>query len=360
MAKIILKRGTKGALPEASMAEGEPGYCTDTHQLFIGGPNNSKTLVGRVAIGDGSDPDMNHYRDEGAIYYAEGLDTLFVYDGGQWKDVKGIKIVDTGTSTKTVWSSHKTDEEIKKAITGLDWQQDVLAPRNPTQAAPINPQVGDRYMFDHNTGAVHSSWAPISGNNHQFDLVERTSGGWSVTWSHTKEKAKGAMCWMDSTAAFYYFDTSWNKFGGMQAINAGQGLTKNATTNTLNVGQGSGMQINADDISVKLDPTGPVRVATASNGLNLNLDPQSLEVQSTRLQAHLNENGCITRSSSGLSVNVNTTGGLMRSSNRLMIDLIANTPLRLVTGGLTFQLDASTFNAIGGILHLHTVDGGNF
>lgn len=71
---------------------------------------------------------------------------------------------------------------------------------------------------------------------------------------------------------------SFTQFTGAGQITAGQGLTK--TGNTLDVGAGNGVTVNADDVEVKRDTTGGANLAKAinvgANGVAVRIDDSTI------------------------------------------------------------------------------------
>ncbi len=75
-----------------------------------------------------------------------------------------------------------------------------------------------------------------------------------------------------------YSDTGWIQFTGLGQIEAGQGLTKEL--NTIYVGNGDGLTIGADNVSLNLTAlSGMVLTGTSPNkSVGINVDASSLEI----------------------------------------------------------------------------------
>ena len=56
MATIQIKRGTESGIP--TLAEGEPGFTTDTHKLFIGSSSGNKLIGPSSSVSDGDKGDV--------------------------------------------------------------------------------------------------------------------------------------------------------------------------------------------------------------------------------------------------------------------------------------------------------------
>src|SRR6056297_3576017 len=85
MATIIkIRRGTKSELDNIVLSEGEIGFTTDTHEVYIGDGSNHY-LVGKVMVDNSVNrPDAGI---SGRMFYAPELSATYVDDGEQWVDI---------------------------------------------------------------------------------------------------------------------------------------------------------------------------------------------------------------------------------------------------------------------------------
>lgn len=69
--KIQFKRGTKENLPTLSV--GEPGFCTDTKELFIGASEGNVQIVDQAQFAAHLSETMPHKFTDGTTTYRWGL-----------------------------------------------------------------------------------------------------------------------------------------------------------------------------------------------------------------------------------------------------------------------------------------------
>ncbi|OPA77524.1 hypothetical protein BVG16_13820 [Paenibacillus selenitireducens] len=322
---IKIKRGTRAQLDTyGALQVGELGFCTDTKEIYVG-DGTSNILSGRAMSGTlALRPNPGTL---GRLYYVSSgtsVGYLFVDDGTAWKTVNALKLSDLtgtlddigdgstyakvkkteitngsvnkvsdGTNTKTaaeikthidnialhrqindsgitnidLWSALKIKNEIELAKHNIEPQASVK--NRSTVAPPASPVEGDRYIIPSGATGV---WA---GKTNQ--IVEYQSGIWTYY-----NPATGWTCYVDDEQKIYSWNgTAWVRTGGaLQTITAGNGLTGGgqSDTVTLTIGQGNGITVAAESISVKpgkgvfVDANG---VAANVDGTSISYDPSN-------------------------------------------------------------------------------------
>lgn len=165
---------------------------------------------------------------------------------------------------------------VDNAITGLDAKASVKAAttsagtlatsfENGDTVDGVTLTTGDRILIKNQaTGGengiyiVAASGAPTraTDNNNWSEVpnayvwVEQGTANADTGWVATADQGGS----LDTT------DMAWVQFNGLGQITAGSGLTK--TGNTLNVGAGTGITVNADDIAVATTYAGGSSIAT--------------------------------------------------------------------------------------------------
>lgn len=319
--QIQIIRGLKANLISlGALNLGELAFCTDTKEVYIGN-GTSNYFVGRVLSGDfESRPNAG---DSGRFYYVASGKTnvgyLYLDAGNEWvkanaltlSDLAGsldnisdganyvrIKateasngvinrlndgtnivtaaearahmndvlkhrtINDGGSSNTDLWSAQKIKNEIELAKHNIEPQasvkdKDLLIP-------PTSTTLGDRYIVS--LGAATGLW---TGKNNQ--IVEWNGASWEFYMPQV-----GWTCYVDDEQKLYSWNgTAWVRTGGaLQSITAGVGLTGGGQADTiiLNIGQGPGIAVGADSISV----TGYKGITVDSNGVSANIDGVSI------------------------------------------------------------------------------------
>ncbi len=321
MSQIIkIRRGTKAELvARGALLAGEMGFCTDTKEVYIG-DGTQNIFVGRVLMGtyinrpNASVPGRFYYVTEG-----ENAGYLYIDTGEAWSKIGAQKlsdltgslddiadgttygrvkkseitngavsrlndgtntvtasqaknhiddatkhrvINDTATSATSLWSSQKINTEIYNAIRGLEWQDSVK--NRTTTTPPTTNAEGDRYIIPSGaTGAWSSKTNEIAHWNGTAWEYYTPDVGWSV---YVDDEDKNYV---------YNTDKKWVRSGeANQNIVAGAGLTGGGQGDeiTLNIGQGNGITVGPDNISVK----GYKGVTVNSNGVAVNIDNESI------------------------------------------------------------------------------------
>jgi len=317
---IKIRRGTKAELAaRGALLSGEMGFCTDTKEVYIG-DGTANLFVGRVLSGPYvSRPSA---ATSGRFYFVTGGGAnngyLYLDDGTQWVRMNAIGLSDLdgtiddigdgttyakvlktditsghvskvsdGTNTKTaaeirthiddatmhrkindtasgatnLWSAQKIKNEIELAKHNIEPQASV---KDKDLAAPPGlPASGDRYVIPAgSTGA----WAGKS-----TQIAEWNGSSWDFYTPQT-----GWTCYVDDEQKIYSWNGStWVRTGGaLQTITAGAGLAGGgqADTVTLDIGEGDGIKVTVDDISVRSYHG----ITVDSNGVAADIDADSI------------------------------------------------------------------------------------
>jgi len=188
MANLIqLKRGLKADLP--TLNEAEPGYCTDTHELFIGdGAANHQVL-------------MHDLFDAGTFLYAASDNTpqaktraeiLALLSGQNGADFSMNSHKVTAVADPTLSQDAATKNYVDNLVAhGLTFHEYVLD--KDTLTPPGTPGTGDRYWIG---GTGTGDWA-----GHDYDIAEWDGAQWvfdGVT--------EGDTAYVDDEATFYFYN----------------------------------------------------------------------------------------------------------------------------------------------------------
>jgi len=157
--------------------------------------------------------------------------------------------------------------------------------------------VGDRILVKDETAAnapyngIYTVTAAGSGGSlfvltRALDNNQGTEfqGAYTFTQSGTVNTGAGFVCTNTGTVTVGTTAITWTQFSGLGEVTAGAGLTK--TGNTLNVGAGDGIQVDADSVTVKLDG---VTLTKSGSGLKVT-DSTFLPLTGGTMQGDVNFN----------------------------------------------------------------------
>lgn len=197
---------------------------------------------------------------------------------------------------------------ISKAISGLDYQKDILGVQTDSTLDPGTiPKLGDRYLLKDVT-KLNSNFGIISGADNG-DIVEHTASGFVVAYD-VSDKGDGILVFNKGDEEWYHYVSSTWTSGGLSAILDGRGLDNNegvfnVLTDDLTIGIDSNNNLYVKDKSI-----GKSKLAAdaVSDGLKQNADG-SLAIK-------------VDSASSGVSVSVGENGlKIVTESNKAAIDL---------------------------------------
>ena len=210
----------------------------------------------------------------GDIAFSKLADNADIARLSEDEQITGTWNFPSGVSTPTINADAiATQAYVDNALAGLDFQPDVLNKQVDATLDPgASPATGDRYIITDSTN-LNANFGTIVnlGDN---DIVEYDGTSFVVDYDVSVEGA-GALTWNTAAGYFERYDgTSWDEFGGLSGVTAGGGLDKSG--NTIFVGAGDGITVNADDVAVKPDATGGTNLAKAidvnANGVAVKVD----------------------------------------------------------------------------------------
>lgn len=140
-----------------------------------------------------------------------------------------------------------TKQYVDGLVAGLTWQSTVLD--KDLTKPPDEPKKGDRYLLFANP-ATGSPW-----EGHQGNIAT-----WGVRkWDFTSPTEGMAAFVADENVAYLYADGKWVQFlAPPAAVGAGDGLFQRGSN--LNVGQGEGVIVSPDTVSVNFGASTPLPV----------------------------------------------------------------------------------------------------
>lgn len=169
-----------------------------------------------------------------------------------------FKITNVGAPTVGTDAARKID--IDNALSGLNWQEDILAVQTDATLSPTLT-AGARYVLT-NVASLHANFGTIAGvaNN---DIVQTDGTDFTVVLDASGANAAGAIAWNVATTQYVRFDGStWSTFGGISSVTAGDGLTLTGNSLSVNLDTDGAIESNAGDLRVKLDGSSLARSAT--------------------------------------------------------------------------------------------------
>lgn len=141
--------------------------------------------------------------------------------------------------------------DIENALSGMNWQEDIDGVQTDDTLQPEKVS-GKRYVLTDVT-KLHADFGTIASvaNN---SIVQFKDSAFVIVFDPSANRADGAIAWNHATKQYVRFNgTSWSVFGGMASV-----------TN------GAGLDLNGNELSVKVDTDGGVTVGTDGVGLKLN------------------------------------------------------------------------------------------
>ena len=254
---IQVKRGVEASIP--ALADGEPGWCTDTFKLFVG---------------------------QGGVNKLVGEASFLKLSGGTL----------TGLLTLSGDPSSALHAATKQYVDGLVQGIDAKASVKAATTANITPSgtqtidgialsVDDRCLVKNQTTASQNgiylvkaaAWQRTSDADSWNELVSL----YAWVEQGTTNGDSGWLSTVDAGGTLGTTAVTFVQFSGAGQITAGAGLTK--TGNTIDVGAGTGITVAADSVSHTAhtgDVTGATALTiankqtlTASNGVNISNSP---------------------------------------------------------------------------------------
>lgn len=159
----------------------------------------------------------------------------------------------SGDSTTKIATTAYVRGEVDKAITGLDFQADVLAKQVDAILDPgSTPAIGDRYLVT-NSVDLHANFGTIS-DLEDNDIVEYDGSEFQVVYDVSLQ-GEGALTWDQNANSWQRFDgTSWDRFGGLSGVTGGAGISVTGDT----------VSVDADDVTIHNNGDGKVAVKSST------------------------------------------------------------------------------------------------
>jgi hypothetical protein len=279
-----------------------------------------------------------------------------------------------GTSTITgVTNPVNASDVVNKgyfdaALVGLDFQADVDGIQTDNTLDPgATPATGVRYIIT-DSGNLHANFGTISGVGDN-DIVEYNGSAFVVAYD-VSVQGEGAITWDTASNSWYYYNTSWGAFGGLDALTAGTGLIKSGNVVHVNLGAGV-VELPSDEVGLDIRANSGLWLtedgssASSASGaqLAIRLDGSTLSmgasgikvatagITSTELSTGIVGNGLTGAGGTALSVVADT--GISVSASGVALDLTyadgryINTSGDTMTGALILNADPSV--ALGAV-----------
>ena len=171
--------------------------------------------------------------------------------------LQGHKVIGLGAPTAPTDAARKID--IENALAGMNWQDDVDGVQVDDTLVP-ELTTGKRYILT-DVDALAAEFGVIAGVGNG-DIVEYDGTEFVVVYDLSSDsRALGTITFAyDSQQFVRYEQSGWKEFGGLSALNAGVGLSKQG--NVLNINLGAGIaELPSDEVGLDLLATGGLTLA---------------------------------------------------------------------------------------------------
>jgi hypothetical protein len=182
-----------------------------------------------------------------------------------------IRFLNTVSGQSPVQPEHLvTKSYVDAKVSGLDWQESVLDKDLATP--PAAPAVGARYLLF--SAVLQAAWAGKSNSIAQWN---------GTSWDFIAPDEGTALFVEDEKLAYLFTAGAWSPFLAMPDVAAGNGLT--ASGATISVGKGTGIIVDASNVSVEFDTAAPPAIAAAGSAGNSNKAAHSNHTHALPLEA---------------------------------------------------------------------------
>ncbi len=232
---------------------------TSTLTVFLDGAGGLAKTASGIKINAAS---VTNAMLTGSIELSKLEEAVIQADGGQ--DFTADQSMGTHKLTGLQNGTAQTDavnlSQLQGAVSGLDFQNDVLDTQTDASLDPgASPTTGDRYIIT-NSGTLHTNFGTITGVEDD-DIVQYDGADFVVSYDVSAE-GEGALVWDQSENSFMLWDgTTWEMFGGLAGITAGDGLEKSSNTMSVDITDLVGTGIEDDG-------SNNFRLATQGNGIS--------------------------------------------------------------------------------------------
>ena len=141
--------------------------------------------------------------------------------------------------------------DIENALAGMNWQEDVDGVQTDATMQPEKVS-GKRYVLT-DVANLHADFGTIASvaNN---TIVQYKDSAFVIVFDPAADRADGAIAWNHATKQYVrYNGTSWSVFGGMASVTNGAGLNLNGNELSVKVDAAGGVSVGADGVSLKLN-----------------------------------------------------------------------------------------------------------
>jgi hypothetical protein len=237
-------------------------------------------------------------------------------------DFNGFQSANLATATLPGQAVEYT--QFVNALTGLDFQRDIDAyvadgaVQFPGTGLPA-ASTGQRYIIA-DVSALDVAWGTITGVGNN-DIVQYNGTSWFVAYD-VSVQGEGALVWNKATNYYMRWDgSSWDEFGGLAGVTAGNGLEKVGNVLNLNFNEMSAVAIaSSDELAFgDVSDSNIVKKITFAN-LNSSLDHNALTNYSANEHINHSTVNITTAAGSGLA-----GGGDITASRTLTVDITGQT-----------------------------------
>lgn len=307
MTTLKFKRGLAASIP--TLLEGEPGWCTDNHKLYVGNGGTNRLIGGPTVLLKDENSTIN-----GNVTIGAGKTLVLAADPAAALQAATKQYVDAIASGLDIKASCRaaTDENIT-----LSGEQTIDG---------VSIVADDRVLVQYQTtGADNGIYVAKAGawsRAADFDAdAEVTAGAFTFIEEGTISADCGYVLTTNDPITVGTTALVFTQFSGAGTVGAGAGLSFAGTT--LNVGEGDGIDVLTDTITVKLDGA---TLAKSGSGLKI---PNG-GVGAAQLATAVAGDGLI--GGLGSALEVNEGDGLEIASDILKVKLDGATLARSVSG----------------------------
>lgn len=241
--------------------------------------------------------------------------------------MNGFKLTDVATPTQATDAANK--DYVDNIAQGLDPKQSVRA-ATTANLANLSGEItvdgvalsaGDRVLVKNQTNQANNgiyivatgSWTRSLDANEYEELIS----AYVFVESGSTNADNGYLCTIEPGGTLGTTPITWVQFSGAGQIVAGDGLTK--TGNRLDVGAGTGIVANADDIALTGQALALHNLATNGFFVRTNTDTVTARAIATSGDgiSVSNSDGVAGNPTLSLSVALSTVGGLTPAADRL-------------------------------------------
>ena len=249
--QIKIKRGLKGGIP--ALASGEPGWCTDTFELYVGDGATNRfigspdvllkaggTMSGFLVLHADPDSAMKAVTKQYADALVSGLHPK-----------AAVRLTTTAALPACTAAGSGVGKTLTMDAVGVLTIDSVDTVLNDRILVKNQANAVDNGIYKVTTEGTASVAAVLTRATDCDQDAEVKSGLYTFTEEGTAHDNAGFVLSTNNPITVDTTALAFTQFSGAGQITAGAGLTK--TGDTLDVGAGDGIQADADAVTVKLD-----------------------------------------------------------------------------------------------------------